>query len=98
MEHSKFCVYIIFSEYLNRFYIGTTDDFAIRLTEHNTLKHENSFTSRGIPWNEFLVIDNLESDQAYEIEKHIKQMKSKKYIADLKQYPEMVNKLKVRFQ
>ncbi len=98
MEQANFCVYIIFSESLNRFYIGSTDDFDERLIQHNTLVHEKSFTSRGIPWIEFLVIPNLESHQAYAIEKHIKKMKSKKYIFDLKQYSEMVDKLILRFK
>jgi putative endonuclease len=31
--------------------------------------------------------------QAREIESHVKRMKSKKYIANLKQYPEIIQKL-----
>ncbi|MBK8874977.1 MAG: GIY-YIG nuclease family protein [Bacteroidetes bacterium] len=37
-----FCVYIIFSRKLNRYYVGTTDDFVKRLAEHNDIKHPGS--------------------------------------------------------
>ena len=41
----------------------------------------------------FLTIDNLTSKQAFDIEAHIKKMKSSVYIKNLKMYPEMVAKL-----
>ncbi len=44
-----FCVYIIYSEKLNRFYIGTNDDFDKRLNEHNSCKYNESFPVNGIP-------------------------------------------------
>ena len=67
-----YCVYIIHSEKLNRFYIGTTDNFKLRLRQHNDALYKNAFTTKGIPWTEFFVINNLESKQAFSIEKHIK--------------------------
>jgi putative endonuclease len=54
-----YCVYIIFSEKLNRFYIGTTDNFENRLFEHNYTTDEYSYSYRGRPWVKHLVIDNL---------------------------------------
>ncbi|MBL7914958.1 MAG: GIY-YIG nuclease family protein [Bacteroidia bacterium] len=93
-----FCVYIIFSIKLNRYYVGTTDDFVKRLAEHNDLKHPGSFTSRGIPWESYLLIDDLHSEQGYQIEEHIKNMHSKNYIQNLKRYPEMIEGLKNRFK
>ena len=38
-------------------------------------------------------IDGLEKHQAFQIESHIKRMKSSKYIRNLAQYPEMRDKL-----
>lgn len=93
-----FCVYIIYSEKLDRFYVGTADDFKKRFAEHNSGQYEEAFTKKGIPWKEFLIIENLKSSQAYEIERHIKQMKSKKYIKDLNKYPELIEKLKERYK
>ena len=92
-----FCVYIIHSEKLNRFHIGTTDNFHLRLQKHNDAHFKDAFTTKGIPWTEFIVINNLESKQAYSIEKHFKFMKSKKYINNLKQYPNIIEELIVRY-
>ncbi|HEX4956938.1 MAG TPA: GIY-YIG nuclease family protein, partial [Lacibacter sp.] len=90
-------VYIIWSQKLKRFYIGTTDHVIKRLEQHNTVVYDDSFTSKGIPWTLFLVINCSSSKQAYAVEKHIKQMKSSVYIRNLNQYPEMIEKLLVKY-
>ena len=94
---SMFCVYIIYSSKLNRFYIGTTDNFEIRLKQHNSAAYPDSFTCNGIPWTQYLLIENLASNQAYAIELHIKKMKSKKYIENLLIYPEIIQRLLQRY-
>ncbi len=88
-----FCVYIIFSEKLNRFYIGTTDNFENRLKQHNVAAFGDAFTIRGVPWIKYLLIENLGSHQAYAIENHIKKMKSRKYIENMRIYPDMIQNL-----
>ena len=85
----QFFVYILFSESLNKFYIGTTDDVTRRVEEHNNIKYCNKFTSRGVPWSLFFEITCQSSSQAYKIEKHIKAMHSKVHIQNLVKYPEM---------
>lgn len=92
-----YCVYIIFSAKLNRFYIGTSADFAKRIEEHNSALRPDAFTAKGIPWQKHLLIENLTSSQAYSIERHIKNMKSKKYIENLTLYPDIVEALKVKY-
>jgi putative endonuclease len=92
-----FFVYIIYSEKLNRFYIGSTDDVNRRLNEHNAVTYSDAFTSRGIPWALFLSIACQTSTQAYSIERHIKKMKSANFIQNLKRYPELIEKLKQSF-
>ena len=94
----NYAVYILFSEKLNRFYVGTTDNPERRIVEHNSGKYDDAFTKKGIPWLLFFVIDDLSSNQAYEIERHIKKMKSKKYIDNLKSYPEIIIKLKEQYK
>ncbi|MFT4601467.1 MAG: putative endonuclease, partial [Arenicella sp.] len=89
--------YIIWSKKLGKSYVGTTDDFDRRLAEHNNNYYDNTFTTKGIPWKAHLVIDNLTSKQAFAIEEHIKKMKSKKYIENLAKFPEMIDKLRKRF-
>ncbi len=92
-------VYILYSDSRKCFYVGTTDDIEKRLAEHNIKKYGNkSFTAKGRPWKLFHQIHGLESQQAYDIECHIKKMKSKKYIENLKKFPELEEKLKTRFR
>ena len=73
--------YILYSEKLDKYYIGSCTDIDRRLYEHN-IGH-SKFTSLGIPWivvytEEFVTI--LEARQR---EQAIKKMKSRKYIEDL---------------
>jgi len=92
-----FCVYIIYSQKLDRYYIGSSDNFDLRIKEHNSGLYSDAFTKRGIPWEKTIVLDGLSSKQAYLIEKHLKKMKSKKYIQALIKYPELFQKLKVKY-
>jgi putative endonuclease len=89
----SFIVYIIHSDKLDKFYIGTTDNFDHRLLEHNNVKYPNSFTAKGIPWTCYLTIDCKTSEQAYRMEKYIKSRKSVAYIKKLKSDKTLVSKL-----
>jgi putative endonuclease len=93
----NFAVYILYSQKLNRFYVGTSDDPNRRVFEHNSGKYDDAFTKNGIPWSLFLVISDLTSEQAYKLERHIKKMKSKKFIENLVQFPEIIDKLKKKY-
>ncbi len=86
-------VYILSSKKLNKFYIGSCLDLEERLIEHRNKKFANSFTSVADDWELFLEISELEGSIARKIENHVKSMKSKKYIENLKKYPEMRSKL-----
>jgi putative endonuclease len=92
-----FIVYILYSEKLNKYYTGTTDNLPERLESTILNFLRILFTSSGIPWVLKFVIVELHSKQAYAIEQHIKSMKSRVYIENLMKYPEMVEKLKSRF-
>lgn len=48
-------------------------------------------------WELYLSIDELTYQQARLIEIHIKKMKSKTYIQNLAKYPEIIERLKVKF-
>ena len=78
--------------------MGTTDDPDRRLFEHNSGTFDDAFTRKGIPWTLFLIIDGLESNQAYKIEQHIKKMKSRKYFQNLLHFPEIIDKLKLKYR
>ena len=90
-------VYILFSEKLNRYYVGTTDDVARRLFEHNSGFYDGVFTSKGIPWRLCLSYSCDTSDKAYALERFVKRMKSRKFIEkildDVKIIDDIVSKL-----
>ncbi len=90
-------VYILYSRYLGSFYIGSCDDLNARYKDHITTKYSNSFTAKASDWEIVFRIEDLQYAQARKIEDHIKKMKSKNYIKNLLKYPEMVEKLKVRY-
>jgi putative endonuclease len=83
-------VYIIYSQKLKRFYVGTTDNTENRLTEHNSIKYEEAFTVKGIPWELVLVHPCKSSKNAYLIEKFIKRMKSKVFIQKIIDFPDIL--------
>ncbi len=90
--------YIIFSAKIDRFYIGMTQEsFDVRLQKHNNGFYEKRFTSQTKDWGKFLIIECGNIEQALKIEKHIKKMKSKSYILNLKKYPEMIVKLQLQY-
>jgi putative endonuclease len=57
----SYFVYIIWSDKLKKFYAGSTQDLANRISEHN--KGEAKFTSKGIPW---VLIWNIEVETKLE--------------------------------
>ena len=95
----KSVVYILFSPSLNRYYIGFTQEpIQTRLHLHNTSGYGKSrYTSTVDDWQVFYVIECICKNQGINIERHIKRMKSKVYIQNLKKYPEIQEKLKSRY-
>ena len=90
-------VYILTSRKLGKYYIGSCIDLEQRLLDHKNKSYKDSFTSLADDWELYYEISNLEGEIARKIEQHIKSMKSKKYIENLKKYPEMTMKILVRF-
>ena len=90
-------VYILHSKSEDKFYVGSCKDLKVRLDQHRSKVFTNSFTAKSDNWELFLSIDELEYTQARQIETHIKRMKSKIYIENLIRYPEMVEKLRVKY-
>jgi len=87
--------YIIFSENINRFYIGATqDDVSLRIEKHNLGTYgKNRFTSTAHDWKLFLFISSKDYSHAIRLERKIKSKKSTKYFHDLVRYPELLEKL-----
>ncbi len=74
--------YILFSEKINKYYIGACIDLERRFYEHN-IGH-STFTKTGIPWVIFYTeeFENLQFAKKRELE--IKKKKSRIYIEKLK--------------
>jgi putative endonuclease len=93
----KYSAYILYSKILDRFYIGQTHDLNERILIHIEKQFEDSFTARANDWELFHTIPCKSRTQAIQIESHIKKMKSRKYIFDIKEYPEISDKLKIKY-
>ena len=90
-------VYILYSHFLDSFYIGSCLDINQRLQEHNSKFYRGSYTSRTNDWEVFWNIENLSMSTARSIEAHIKKMKSRMYLKNLKIYPDIAIKLIAKY-
>ena len=86
-------VYILYSKELDKYYVGSCINMVERLSEHLNKKYIDSYTTRADDWILYFSIENLKYEQARLIESHIKKMKSKRYIENLKRYKELSKKL-----
>jgi putative endonuclease len=90
--------YILYSKQLDIFYTGITqENIESRLSKHNQASYGFHFTSRANDWEVFLLIECDSVSQSMKIEKHIKKMKSKKFIYNLKLFPQIIEKLKQQY-
>jgi putative endonuclease len=94
-----FYCYLLYSLRLNRFYIGsTTLPVTERFENHLTKFYGNdAFTAKTTDWEIFLSIECASYHQAKLLETHIKKMKSSAYNRNLKKFPEMIEKLLMKF-
>ena len=76
-----FYTYILYSEKLDKYYIGSTNDIERRLKEHNRKK--GKYTDTCIPWILVWKKDFEMVQDARKEEFRIKRKKSRKYIEDL---------------
>ncbi|MGE0568430.1 MAG: GIY-YIG nuclease family protein [Bacteroidia bacterium] len=91
-------VYILYSNSAKKFYVGVTKDINQRIKFHESKHFSSSFTAAYNDWELFLELPNISITTALLIERHIKKMKSKIYIQNLKKYPEIVEKLMVKYE
>jgi putative endonuclease len=71
-------VYIIYSQKLDRYYIGYSENLAKRLLEHNS--GASTYTSKAQDWELKYQIPFNSREEALREEKRIKGKKSRKYI------------------
>ena len=91
-------VYILYSPSVDSFYTGATSmKPEERLRRHIEGYYEKKFTKKVKDWELFLQIECVSMKQALLIEKHIKKMKSKIYIGNLKKFSSIIEKLKIKY-
>ena len=93
-----FGCYILYSASIDKFYIGSCQNgLRSRLEKHNNGFYGKHFTSQASDWALFHHIDCENLSQAVRMERHIKKMKSRKYLHDLKIHPAITEKLKLKY-
>ena len=76
-----FTVYILYSEKINQFYTGYTNNLTRRLSEHN--RRKGKFTDRGIPWIVVHTENFSTKNEAENSETQIKKKWSRSYIENI---------------
>ncbi len=92
----SYCVYILYSSSIDRYYIGMTEDLERRINHHNNPISHAKFTAKGAPWQLFIAIPCNRKQHALKLEKTIKAKKSRVFIENLKIYPELIEKIKAQ--
>jgi putative endonuclease len=96
MDLPKPVVYIIYSKSLDKYYVGKSENFGLRLEIHNSDGNEK-WSKAGRPWTAYLVIACVSFKQAGKIERYVKAQKSRKYLVQLRENPDYVSNLLRRF-
>ena len=86
-------IYILYSPLLDKYYIGSCKDVLVRIDQHLSEHFPGAFTSKTKDWIIYYKTENLDFSHVRKIENHIKKMKSRKFIEDLKKYPEIIERL-----
>jgi len=79
-----YIVYILYSESHNRFYIGQTDDFKIRLTRHNAGMEKS--TKPYIPWTEVCALQKPTRSEAVKLERKLKNLNTEDLLKFIAKY------------
>jgi putative endonuclease len=77
-------IYILYSATSDKYYTGYTSDYKLRLLQHNTQEHFNSFTSKHRPWKLAAVFEcGTDRGAALKMERFIKKQNSRKLLQQL---------------
>ena len=74
-------VYILYSEKINKYYVGSTSDLNERLIRHN--KRRSIYTKKGIPWELIKYFDCISRSEAVQLENKIKKRGISRYLQDI---------------
>ncbi|RYF68511.1 MAG: GIY-YIG nuclease family protein [Cytophagaceae bacterium] len=77
----NYVVYLIYSDSLQKFYIGQTVHLALRLEEHN--RGKGNFTAKGHPWRLIASFEFESRAEAVQCELKVKGRGAKRYLQDI---------------
>ncbi|MCX2679316.1 GIY-YIG nuclease family protein [Galbibacter sp. EGI 63066] len=80
----SFYVYILYSQKLDKYYKGYTNDVTQRLQQHNS--GYESFTSKGVPWELKLALPKPTEREAIQLERKLKNLNRVRLEAFIKKY------------
>ena len=91
-------VYVLYSVSADKYYIGSTKDLMQRFEYHLLKEFKESYTAKYHDWELYFEIPNLTIRIARKIESHIKKMKSRVYLENLRKHPEITKKLILKYK
>jgi putative endonuclease len=74
-------VYILLSEKLDRYYVGSTNNITDRIKRHNA--GQGGYTKKGIPWKLIQTFEFQTRSEAVNLEMKIKKRGIKRYLLDI---------------
>ena len=74
-----FYIYIIYSASIDRYYVGYSSNFLVRLNQHNS-NSRDKYTGRSKDWELRSVFELKTASAAMKIERFIKRQKSRKLL------------------
>ncbi len=84
-----FTVYILYSESIQKYYTGQTQNLENRIAEHNS--GETKSIKNGIPWNIIYTIEVPTRKEAMQLENKIKKRGAKRFLEDWNTITEVDN-------
>ena len=78
---NDFFVYILWSDRLKKYYVGSTNNLNSRLDRHN--KGQSKFTSKGVPWALIWNCSFTSRKEAFNLESKIKSRGIKRFLDDV---------------
>lgn len=77
----KFYVYILWSDSIKKFYVGSTSDSEERFLQHN--RGQSKFTSKGKPWSLIWSVECFNRSDAIRFENKIKKRGIRRFLEDI---------------
>ena len=86
-------LYILYSQSVDKYYVGESNNVEERLLKHNVHSYEGSFTKIASDWQVVLIFECVSRNQAISLEKFIKKMKSKIFIKKIVSNPDILTEI-----